>query len=318
MKKIYALTPLLFLGLAAHAQVFWTEDFGTGCNRAQAASAYTGTNGAWTETSTGTNDPYANNWYVSATASGTSANTCSASCLSSNTQNQSLHIGNPQLTIPSVTTIGADTGSTYLTGVFCGFGYCSVTNKRVESPVINCTGQSVIMVSFLYYEGSEAADDATFVYSPDGGTTWSTVNALAKTTNSCPAPAGTWTLITIQLPGSADNNPMVKIGFNWTNNASGGTDPSCAFDDITLMNTSMGIQQAQTAELSLYASGHGQITINPNGQAYKVIGVYDMLGQEVKFNNVNNLVQLTNAQAGIYIITVEVNGVRMTRKVLMD
>ncbi|HET6990632.1 MAG TPA: hypothetical protein VFJ43_04875, partial [Bacteroidia bacterium] len=97
MKKIYSLASLLFLGLAVHAQVFWTENFGTGCNRGQTGSTYVGTNGAWSEANTGTNDPYANEWFVSATASGTSVGTCSASCLFSSTQNQSLHIGNPAL-----------------------------------------------------------------------------------------------------------------------------------------------------------------------------------------------------------------------------
>src|SRR4051812_10567210 len=98
------------------------------------------------------------------------------------------------------------------------------------------------MVSFLYLENGDASnDDASFVYSADGGTTWSTVNALAKTTGTCSA-AGQWTSITISLPASANNNAMVKIGFNWTNNDDGiGTDPSFAVDDITLAQNPTGI-----------------------------------------------------------------------------
>jgi PKD repeat protein len=40
---------------------------------------------------------------------------------------------------------------------------------------------------------------------------------------------------------SADNNPNVKIGFNWTNNDDGiGTDPSFAVDNITLTGIAAG------------------------------------------------------------------------------
>ncbi|HET6990316.1 MAG TPA: T9SS type A sorting domain-containing protein, partial [Bacteroidia bacterium] len=200
----------------------------------------------------------------------------------------------------------------------CGFGYCSVTNKRVQSPIINCTGHSSIIATFLYYEGSEAADDATFVYSADGGTTWTTIDPLAKTTTSCAAPAGTWNTITVSLPASANNNAMVKIGFNWTNNASGGTDPSCAFDDITLSDGPSSIATVQVSQLNLFAAGNGQIAIVPNGNPYKVIGIYDMLGQDVKFNQAENIISLAEATPGIYIVNLEVNGTRVVKKVMMN
>lgn len=319
MKKIYSLASLLFLGLAAHSQVFWTEDFGTGCNRGQLASAYTGTNGSWTIATTGTNGNVANSWFVSATSNNTGAGNCATSCMTSSVTNATLHVSNIAIVIPSFLTVNADSGASYFSGGLSSFGYVATSNRRAESPVINCSGQSSIVVSFIYVENGDAAnDDASLVYSADAGMTWTTIDALAKTTGSC-GPGGQWTSIAVNLPASANNNPNVKIGFNWTNNDDGvGTDPSFSVDDITLTNGLNGIATAQTAELSLYASGNGQITITPNGQAYKVIGIYDMLGQEVKFNNVNNLVQLTNTQAGIYIITIEVNGVRVTRKVLMD
>jgi hypothetical protein len=319
MKKLYTFSALLFIAVASHAQAaFWTENFGTGCNRAQIGSAYTGTNGAWTEANTGTNDPYANEWYVSATASGTTVGTCSASCLFSNTTNQSLHIGNPALLVPNVANIGPDTGSTYLTGAFCGFGYCSITNKRVQSPIINCTGQTNIIASFLYYEGSEAADDATFVYSPDGGTTWITIDPLAKTPTACSAPAGTWTAITVSLPATANNNAMVKIGFNWTNNASGGSDPSCAFDDIALTQGPNAIATYNSTDISVFSQTAGTIRVNTNGQAYKVLGIYNMLGQESKFTQTENSLQLAETVPGIYIVNLEVNGVRVVRKVMIN
>ncbi|MDQ3110883.1 MAG: T9SS type A sorting domain-containing protein [Bacteroidota bacterium] len=319
MKKIYSLATLVFIGFAAHAQTFWTEDFGTGCNRGQDASAYTGTNGAWTMSSTGTNDNTANTWYVSASHSNTGAGNCASSCMTTSATNATLHVSNVAIVIPSFYNVAPDSGASYFSGGVCSFGYCAITNRRAQSPLINCTGESNITISFLYVENGDASnDDASFVFSADGGTTWSTVNALAKTTGTCAAP-GQWTSVSFALPATANNNANVKIGFNWTNNDDGvGTDPSFSVDDITLTSGTSGIATAQAAELNLFASGNGQITITPNGQTYKMVGIYNMLGQDVKFINSNNTLHLSDAQQGIYIVTLEVNGVRVTRKVLVN
>lgn len=245
MKKLITCTACLLV-LCLHAQTtIWTENFGTGCNRGQTAAMYTGSNGAWTITNTGANDTYANTWYVSGTAAGTGVGMCNDNCnLNPAASNQSLHIAYPALLFPGVFNFGADTGSTYLTGVFCGFGYCSTAHKRAESPVINCTGYSNITISFNYYENGEGSvDDATLWYSSDGGTGWTQIDAIAKTSVACnPVLGGTWTAITpISLPASANNNPNVKIGFNWVNDAnSAGTDPSFAVDDVVIQGISGG------------------------------------------------------------------------------
>lgn len=52
------------------------------------------------------------------------------------------------------------------------------------------------------------------------------------------SPIGFWEIYSINLPASADNNPNVKIGFQWVNNADGlGTDPSIAIYNIQLSST---------------------------------------------------------------------------------
>ncbi|MEO5643385.1 MAG: T9SS type A sorting domain-containing protein [Bacteroidia bacterium] len=320
MKKIYPLAALVFIGFAAQAQTtFWTEGFGTGCNRGQAATAYSGSNGSWTIASTGTNGNTANTWFVSATNSNTGAGNCATSCMTSSATNATLHISNPTIVVPSFYTANADSGASYFSGGLSSFGFVATTNRRAESPAINCVGQSNISMSFLYIENGDASnDDASLAFSADGGTTWTTIDVLAKTTGTCTA-LGQWTMFTILLPPSANNNANVKIGFNWTNNDDGtGTDPSFSVDDITLTSSPNGIATNSASELSLFASGNGQITITPNGQAYKMLGIYDMLGQEVKFVNTNNMIQLENAQSSVYVVAMEVNGVRVTRKVLVN
>lgn len=320
MKKIYSLAAFAIIGIAAHAQTtFWTEGFGTGCNRGQAAAAYSGSNGSWTMSTIGTNGNVANSWFVSAAHSNTGAGNCATSCMTTSATNATLHVSNVAIVIPNFLTVNADSGSSYFSGGLSSFGYVATTNVRAESPSINCTGQSNISLNFLYVENGDASnDDASLVYSPDGGTTWTTIDVLAKTPLTCSAP-GQWTSFTISLPPSANNNAMVKIGFTWVNNDDGtGSDPSFSVDDITLANAPTGIAVNTAAELNLFASGNGQITITPNGQSYKMLGIYDMLGQEVQFVNSNNTIQLNNAQSSVYIVAIEVNGVRVTRKVLMN
>ena len=320
MKKIYSLAAFAIIGIAAHAQTtFWTEGFGTGCNRGQAATAYSGSNGSWTIASTGTNGNTANSWFVSATHSNTGAGNCATSCMTATATNATLHVSNVMIVIPSFYTANPDSGASYFSGGLSSFGFIATTNSRVESPMINCAGESNITVSFLYVENGDGAnDDASFVYSADGGATWTLLDALAKTPVNCAAP-GQWTTYTVTLPASANNNANVKIGFNWTNNDDAtGTDPSFSVDDIALASGPSGIATTATSQLNLFASGNKQITIVPNGQAYKTIGIYNMLGEAVAFVNSNNVIELNNAQPGMYIVTLEVNGARVTRKVMMN
>lgn len=322
MKKLYTLSSLLCLGFAVQAQVFWTEGFGTGCNRGQLASAYTGTNGAWTIGSTGTNDATANQFYVSATCGNTGAGNCSDNCSFTSTTNRTLHVSNIAISVPPFISAGADTGSSYFAGVSGAcltLGVCATTHRRAQSPIINCTGKSNINISFIYLENGDLAnDDAQLVYSADGGTTWSMLDVLAKTTGTCTG-GGQWTAFSIALPASSNNNPTVKIGFTWQNNDDQvGTDPSFAVDDINLSQGPLAIAAYSQSDLSMFSDGNGLIHVNANGLSYKTIGVYNLLGEETKFTTTENTIQLAEASTGIYIVTLEVNGVRITRKVMMN
>jgi len=319
MKKIFSLFALILIGASSYAQIFWTDNFGTGCNRGQAATSYAGPNGQWTMASTGTNDPYSNSWFVSAACSGTGAGNCSSSCITTGATDATLHVSNISISVPSFITINADTGASYFSGGLCGFGYCVATSRRMESPAINCSGKSNISVSFVYLENGNAAnDDASFCYSADGGITWTTIDPLAKTTGSCSA-AGQWTPITISLPASANNNTMVKIGFNWVNNDDAtGTDPSFAVDDVTLSQLTTGIATYSSSEISVFAKENGIIEVNTNGRSYKVLGIYNVLGQESKFTQAGNLLHLAEETPGIYFVNLDINGTQLVKKVSLN
>ncbi|CAN5435321.1 hypothetical protein BH10BAC1_BH10BAC1_07360 [soil metagenome] len=315
MKKFYLVLAICTSAFMVSAQVFWTEDFGTGCNQGQLASTYTGTNGAWTIASTGTNDATANTFYVGAQEAGNAIGMCGTGC--TGTIDATLHVGN--ILIPLVGT-PADGGGSYFAGVAgaCGsLGICATTNKRAQSPVINCTGKSSITISFGYMENGQAAiDDASLWYSADGGVTWTLLNNMAKTGFGTCSPQGMWTAYSFALPVSANNNATVKIGFNWTNDDDGvGTDPSFAVDDITLSTPATGIADAMASPLEIFSNGN-VVTIRAN-ETVQLQGVFDVLGRTITASLQNNTINLEGQPAGVYFVKVEAKGQLYTKKIFI-
>lgn len=225
MKNIYLLIAVLLLNFTTKAQVFWTETFSNACTANCAADLYIGPNGDWKQTITGTEGTDPNRWYVSCAENNQGAGNCGAGCGTS--QNPTLHVGS------SPNSLG-DLGATYDAGGLCGILTCPQTNRRIESPLINCSGKSNITLSFIYIETGEAPNDDASVWYSDGNT-WAMLTNTTPTNNAGCNGQGRWTSFNTLLPASANNNPNVKIGFLWTNNDDGiGTDPSFAVDDIIL------------------------------------------------------------------------------------
>ena len=219
MKKIIYTTIAILFSHALQAQIFWTEAFENSCSSDCFAAGVNTGNGAWSVTNTGANGDLPNTWYISCAENGQAAGQCGVGCGS----DESLHVGSQ--------TIG-DAGASYDAGGLCGIFYCTNTDQRAESPSISCTGYSAITLSFNYIEnGQNILDNATLWWF--NGTIWAQLFDLAKTP-LC-AGQGLWTAYSVVLPAGANNNPNVKIGFQWVNNDDGaGTDPSFAVDDITL------------------------------------------------------------------------------------
>ena len=233
MKLLSTLILLFTISFIAPAQIFWSEDFGTGCNTGTNANGFVTANGQWNVTDVALPETYANQWFISGHTRNTGVGNCANVCAAVN--NPTLHVGNSAIPIFG---LAADSTS-YLTGFFCSAGYCNTTHKRAETPTIDCTGKSGINFSCIYFEGGDIPGgqngDCSIWYFD--GAAWSLLDPLTKTNQNSPCNGvfGTWTNYTIPLPSSADNNPNVKLGFQWDNNdASGGTDPSAALDDLQL------------------------------------------------------------------------------------
>jgi hypothetical protein len=228
MKKILTLL-CLFISVGVNAQIFWTENFESGTTggiggTTTVASSYTGPNGPWslTVTSTGTEGAFRNEWYVSCAENGHTSGVCGTGCVASSTTATlaTLHVG---ATFPL-----PDLGAAYYDGAG------SETDRRAESPTINCTGRYTITVAFYYIEAGDLTNDNATVWYYDG-TTWSLLVDPPKTAPICPGGQGMWTRYTYALPVSANNNPNVKLAFRWVNDAvTPADDPSFAVDSLSL------------------------------------------------------------------------------------
>ena len=142
MKKPFSYFVLTFLLISVKQinsqTIFWHETFGTGCNQGALAnvSVPTATNGMWTVTGIGAQGAQANEWYISATEAGKTIGSCGDGCINTpSLTNRTLHIG---VNFPNPS---AEVNANYLANVN------SLTNKRAESPTINCTNKGSIIFS---------------------------------------------------------------------------------------------------------------------------------------------------------------------------
>ena len=239
------LSPLLLLLIfpTISKSQFWTEGFGNGCNKGDTANQHVTVNGTWTTTAVGTNGNTNHVWYISsASAQSASATLCDQNCSTTGTNtNKSLHISNRAITIgaPVNLNIPADSAAFFVPGGLTAFGVNTATSQRVESPTINCTGESNIFIQFNYFEGGIAPNvNATLAYFD--GANWISIFDMPKTSNPNCGTLGEWSQTNlIALPASADNNPIVKIGFLWENNNGTATTPEFSFsaDDINLFSS---------------------------------------------------------------------------------
>ncbi|MBS1764286.1 MAG: T9SS type A sorting domain-containing protein [Bacteroidetes bacterium] len=214
------------IGMGAAASggtTFWSENFSSGAGWSLAN--VTGTEGT---------DP--NFFTISDNEGGVTPPGCSTA-------------GNGNNTLHVTSVFNPNGGAAYDAGGLCGILYCPETNRRAQSPVINCSGKSNISLSFNYIEYGDGTNDNATLWYYDGST-WTQIADMPKTSccgGTCNGfRQGKWTAYSITLPASANNNANVQIGFKWQNNDDGvGTDPSFAVDDIALSVASSDVFTAE-------------------------------------------------------------------------
>ena len=260
----------IFCGVKANAQTpIFFDDFGSTsgiCDSGAIAAGYLSpsSGGVWSVSPIGTQGTKANEWFISATEPGQTSGNCAVKGCKTNAAQtkRSLHIGNVFGSENSITAAIScpygDCGAIYDPG---GFMLTEVTEKRVESPVINCIGVSSLVLNFNYLLGKldepGSNNDNTFVEYYNGSA-WTTLAELPRTA-FCASDTTIfkWSLYTIALPSSANNNPAVKIGFRWKNIGlgAGASNPSVAIDSILLASLTTPIADFTASDTVICAGG---------------------------------------------------------------
>ncbi len=212
MKNNLLLT-ILLVHLSFYAQnIIWQDDFE---NQA-----------TWTlNSSIGANGIDANNWVISDAEGGVAAGICGVA----SNGNKTLHVS-----CQGAWCVGS--GATYNAGDG-GLGFIdATTNKRAfTSANINTMNTGVLNLSFDYIGiGQPGADFGNVVYSVDGGSNWSVLQAINSGT-TCASGQGLWGNIVALLPASCSNISTLRIGFEWHNDNDGaGSDPSIAINNVKI------------------------------------------------------------------------------------
>lgn len=261
--RIIIILCIAFLHVSVTGQTpFFQENFNNGCATGCLGSAYNGTNGAWTVTSTGTNGANANQWFVSCAEDGFLANpTCANGC-SGGGGDATAHIGNISTsTLAPIVCPGGDCRA-----IYDDTTPAEATDLRFESPVIDCSAYDTISLEFMYILGGVSCTNDYLALDYFDGTNWTTIDpCVTSTTNTCPAPyIGNWRInYSITLPASADSNANVRIGFRWVNNGNGnGTDPSVAIDNIVLSGDSVAPSLAIPFSKFIVLPGNQEVRLN--------------------------------------------------------
>lgn len=198
---------LIIFTLALYSQsssqsIFWSDYFTVASGICDPTDPAYG----WTVTDIDTQGTDANYWYIFHTVNCQRSDTCES--LNTDTLQGALYISYGNVCDSAIH------GAVYRNGCF------NATHKRVESPLIDCTGKTNITLDFDYLSSVFPPHDfGTMLLSFDGGSTWT--NPYSLNSGFCPLNNHTayWKHYQLQLPSTADNIPDLKIAFEWENNA---------------------------------------------------------------------------------------------------
>lgn len=218
-----------------------------------------------------------------------------------------------------------------------------------ETPIYNLSGTTGISLSYYYAYAKKVAaqaDSFKVQYSLDCGGSWTnilgvpSVGTMATNTGGTTSTAFTpssvqWKQATIpsSLLSALNNKPSVKFRFYFRNDMSLTSSNNIYIDQINLLGTVAGVgitELENTIGLSIYpnpTNSSATIDFNVNTTDKVKISVIDLLGKVLEENQnidaTSNKVTYTinkNEQLakGIYIVNIEVNGQRLSKKLIIE
>ncbi|MCH2214653.1 MAG: PKD domain-containing protein [Flavobacteriales bacterium] len=212
----------------SEAQIYF-EDFGfeIGCaSQGTLADGFDPGQGTWTVTELAGNGVLPNVWFISNSVldNGLFFN-CADNCLNTGEGSRTLHIGNPNP--------GGDQGAFFFEN---GAGGVSGTSVRAESPVIDCSGSFNNSVTLRFGHNSPTPADVGGIWYFNG-ILWELLQTLPEPGTCNGGLSLLWDELTIPLPLTANDNPNVRIGFQWDNDDAefgAALRPSIAIDFVRL------------------------------------------------------------------------------------
>lgn len=188
-------------------------------------------------------------------------------------------------------------------------------------------GYNGITVSFYVNGHNQSSRWQQYEYSTNGGSNWTILN------NNNGDLTTAFGLKSITLPASCDNNPnfafrIVSIFQPPANSAyqsiqGGGYNGNNGYwniDSVTFSYNTLSTSQNQIAGLKLYPNPVKEVLhIESNNTSEKSIELFNVLGKSVyKGKTINNSVNLSNVNKGVYIAKITEEEKTVTRKIVIN
>lgn len=208
---------------------------------------------------------------------------------------------NPDIAIPSHGYDGASGGG--CVAIFA-------TDKTFMIEGINTSNYTDLQLSFGQLKGNAQNSNTITIEVSSNGINWQPL-----TYTGVVGSLSVWTLIT--TTGQIPSTENLRIRF---------TNPPATvavfrIDDIKLTGTTLGIHENTIAGLKIYPNPvtNGYLYITSNGNEPKSVNVFDILGKQVINTTASDQpINVSNLDAGVYIIKITEAGKTATRKLVIE
>jgi len=189
---------------------------------------------------------------------------------------------------------------------------------------LSTVGYSNITVSFDPRSSATGSKWQQYEYSTNG-TTWTVVgnnggtlanDFLNPVTNlALPAAAANvanlrFRIVSIFAPSTTSYAP---VGTTY------GTGGAWRIDNVTFNGTTLGVKENQIAGLNIYPNPvtNGKFFISTDANSEKSVAIFDVLGKQVVKTTATESVNVSNLNAGVYIVKITEEGKTATRKLII-